>query len=176
MKLLSTIAAAGIASAASADLSFTFTFEELAIAGDGSITGSAFSGDPTEADFYGEQLISIDWDLSIDADDSGLLTAIIGSNALGSGWFTLNGLAGVPDLAVTAGETASFSGSFDATPYGISMVPATAFPYYMVGAAAFTADNGGSGILSGTITYNMTPAPGALALLGLAGMGRRRRS
>lgn len=177
MKLFSMIAAAGIASAASADLSFTFTFDQLEM-GSG-IYASAYSGDPTLADFYGEQLLSIDWDFTFESgDEGGALTAVVGSNAFGNGWLTLNGLAGEDDLTVAANESASWSGSWDvASQYNISMVSQTAFPYFMAAGALFASDTGaGFGTLTGSITYNMTPAPGALALLGLAGIGRRRRS
>lgn len=176
MKLLSTIAAAGIASAASADLSFTFTFEDLAVVGDGGLAGLIYTDFTSE--YVGETLLSIDWDLSISADDNGSLAAVMGIPGGFGGFYGLNASAGVPDLVVTAGEPSSFSGSWDASGFGISMTQAAnGFPYLMTGVVAYTSDSGaGNGLVNGTITYNMTPTPGALALLGLAGMGRRRRS
>ena len=175
MKLLSTIAAAGIVSAASADLSHTFDFTDYAVVGTGGINGFAYSDFTSE--YMGEQLLSIEFDLSISADDDGSLMAIMGSSALGSGWYSLNGQAGIPDLAVTAGETSSFSGAWDTSAFGITMGQAYPFPYLMTGVFAYSSVSGaGNGIVNGSITWNMTPAPGALALLGMAGLGRRKRS
>ena len=87
------------------------------------------------------------------------------------GWFGLNNTAGVDALVVSNdGSTSSFAGSWDATGFGIVLDGA---PSYLMGAGVVYNSElgGGSGILNGTITFNMTPAPGALALLGMAGIG-----
>ena len=174
MKLHSAIAALGLAGAASADLSFTFDFTDFFVEDNGFINGFVYSD--LSSEYVGETLTSIDWDLSFESDAGGTMDAVMYVDGGFDGWFGLNNTAGVDALVVSNdGSASSFAGSWDATSFGIVLDGA---PSYLMGAGVVYSSElgGGSGILNGTITFNMTPAPGALALLGMAGLGRRKRS
>ena len=173
MKLHAAFAGLSLAAAASADLSYSFTFEDYLVEDNGFINGFVFSDLTSE--YAGETLTSVDFDVSFYSEEGGSLRTFMFVDGAFDSWFSLNGSAGVDDLAVTAETTASFAGSWDASAFGIVL---DGQPAYLMGAgAAFFSDSTtGSGILNGTITFNMTPAPGALALLGMAGLGRRKRS
>ena len=82
----------------------------------------------------------------------------------------LNNTAGVDALVVSNdGSASSFAGSWDAT------IVLDGAPSYLMGAGVVYNFGGGSGILNGTITFNMTPAPGARIVV-YGRLGRRKRS
>ena len=179
MNLHSAIAVLGLAGAASADLSYTFDFADFVVEDNGFINGFVFTD--LSSEYVGETLTSIDWDLSFTSASGGVLDAIMYLDGGFNGWYGLNFNAGVDSLDMGVGGgadpvTNSFAGSFDASAFGI--VLGDGGPYLMGGGVVYaSADGAGSiGELTGTITFNMTPAPGALALLGMAGLGRRKRS
>ena len=180
MNLHSAIAVLGLAGAASADLSFTFDFADFVVEDTGGfLTGFVFSD--LSSEYVGETLTSVDFDLSFTSASGGALDAVMYLDGGFNNWYGLNFNAGVAALDMGAGGsdelvTNSFAGSWDASALGI--VIGDGGPYLMGGGAVYaSADGVGStGELTGTITFNMTPAPGALALLGMAGLGRRKRS
>ena len=133
------------------------------------------------------------------ADDTGLYQTTPGANVLGDSFLTLGDQASdvqfSPDfLGGTAGQSvvlgSSFSqenngGYFDSNPgsglfdggTGIlvaQLTVASGEDITFTGTASFNDASGGLSAAAFSVTT--VPAPGALALLGLAGLGRRRRA
>ncbi len=184
MKLFSTLAAAGFASVASAEIvTVEFDLAGLEIGGPGvyGFINEELSHyeNATILDFYWSDLEVSIVDIEGDTDDDG--QELPGSlsivwfadlpEVLGLRWYGL----GVSASGATGDYTIN-AGSFDLAGYISDIGPAANYPGYNYGAGAV--GTAGSTILSGTVgfTVDVVPAPGALALIGLAGLGRRRRS
>ena len=155
-----------------ADLSFTFDFTDFFVEDNGFINGFVYSD--LSSEYVGETLTSIDWDLSFESDAGGTMDAVMYIDGGFDGWFGLNNTAGVDALVVSNDGSARPLQAVGTLPALASslMVP----PRISWVPVSFTTPNlAAVGILNGTITFNMTPAPGR-ALLGMAGLGRRKRS
>ena len=184
MKLFSTLAAAGFASVASAEIvTVEFDLAGLVINGPGvyaQVTEElSHYENATILDFYWSDLEVSIVDIEGDIDSNG-------QEAPGS--LTVLWLADLPQIgglnwwsvgATVSGATGDYTidaGRFDLAGYISDIGAAATYPGYNYGAGAV--GTAGSTILSGTVgfTVDVVPAPGALALIGLAGLGRRRRA
>ena len=89
----------------------------------------------------------------------------------GLGWYTIGVAAAGP-----SGDYTISAGSFSLASFISDVGAASEYPGYNYGAGA--TGTLGSTINSGTLgfTVDVVPSPGALALIGLAGLGRRRRA
>ena len=184
MKLFSTLAAAGFASVASAEIvTVEFDLAGLVINGPG-VYAQAFNElshyeNATILDVYWSDMEVSIVDVEGDTDPSG--------NEL-PGYLTLRWLLDLPEFSGLqwysvgagvngpTGEYTIAAGSFDLSSIISDVGAAADYPGYNYGAGA--TGSVGSSILSGTMgfTVDVVPAPGALALIGLAGLGRRRRA
>ena len=116
------------------------------------------------------------------------ITVSFGDDGTGNGTSSLYWWLGVPsrafrfpDAAGATGTTFTYDdpagdGYYDLTQYGISVSTSG----WGINAGTYVGGTSGTSIVSGTIGYILDvpgiPAPGALALIGLAGLGRRKRS
>ena len=108
------------------------------------------------------------------------ITVSFGDDGTGNGTSSLY----VPLREIDAGATGTTftyddpagDGYYDLTQYGISVSTSG----WGINAGTYVGGTSGTSIVSGTMGYILDvpgiPAPGALALIGLAGLGRRKRS
>ena len=118
------------------------------------------------------------------------ITVSFGDDGTGNGTSSLYWWLGVPfggiyglgfDAAGATGTTFTYEDPagddyYDLTSYGITVSTSA----WGINAGTYVGGTSGTSVVSGTMGYILDvpaiPAPGALALLGLAGLGRRNRS